>query len=448
MRMKLTAEALRSLGPIPDGKPQRIIRDTDQPGFFAVQSRKTISFSVQADHFVDGKRVSRRVSLGRWPEMTPAEARRLAGAKLAEIKKGEHQPRPTAEPRAAIPTTLAEAFDLYRTRQITKGRAASTLEATDRIRRILTEWRWTRPDGLSEPVINAPLAELASKHGRAEMKALHKRISDSGKRASADTVMRLLRAAYNVAADLDDDLPVRPPTRGVDWNERALQAEVIEHREAHGLKLDQLAEWNRQRLALPNPIRQEFHLWSLLSGMRRRALASARWDDLLHRKADDGFESHWLKVLHPKGGVLRRFELPLSTPMVESLDRLRVLGDQMAVAHPERAEAMQPWIFPSPTAEKGHVAEAKEFATINGEKVRVLSHVGHALRHCWRNAAEEAEVPTRLSRKILNHSGSDVHDDLYGGGERKPLIRAQEKVSAVILREMGIASASESEGEQ
>jgi hypothetical protein len=76
--------------------------------------------------------------------------------------------------------------------------------------------------------------------------------------------MRTLRAIYNHARKTNKSLPSDNPADAVDWNE--------EKRRDTGMDIGELKGWFLELAALGNPLRREFHLFTLLSGSRPAAL--------------------------------------------------------------------------------------------------------------------------------------------------------------------------------
>ncbi|WP_347710382.1 hypothetical protein [Ancylobacter sp. WKF20] len=134
----------------------------------------------------------------------------------------------------------------------------------------------------------------------------------------ANGSMRTLRAVYNHARKAHRYLPTDNPASAVYWNS--------EQRRSTAMGLNDLPQWFQQVAALPNPIRREFHMFSLLSGSRpTAALMEAKPHHLDLRR----------RVLHiprPKGGADRAFDVPLLRQMVLCLLRLmRLVGISIRV---------------------------------------------------------------------------------------------------------------------
>jgi hypothetical protein len=106
-------------------------------------------------------------------------------------------------------------------------------------------------------------------------------------------------------------LPPDNPVDSFDWNP--------EGRRDSGMGLRDLPGWFSELAAPENPIRREFHLFTLLSGRRPTALKNAELKHLDLRQ----------RVLHiskPKGGAKCAFDIPLSREMVACLMRAMRYG--------------------------------------------------------------------------------------------------------------------------
>ena len=109
------------------------------------------------------------------------------------------------------------------------------------------------------------------------------------------------RLAQEQASSVRDN-----PVVAVDWN--------AEERRNTAMGVKDLPDWFNELAAIENPIRREFHLFTLLSGSRPTALKTANPEhfDLKRR------------VLHiptPKGGSKRAIDIPLSRHIILCLVR-------------------------------------------------------------------------------------------------------------------------------
>jgi len=380
IRILLNDRSVSELRPPHSG--QYRARDTQLKGFHVVVGTRTKAFAVQGDLRKDGQRVaSISVRIGDATAMSTREARAIAKSHLAQIAKGEH-PKPktansrTSPARAALGidfngrrdatpqgVTLQQAWERYRDAHLVrKGRSAGTIEGyRDHIERLFKDW------------LDLPLKILADDPSK--VIAQHDEITAEHGPYIANGSMRTLRAVYNHARKAHRYLPTDNPASAVDWNS--------EQRRSTAMGLNDLPQWFQQVAALPNPIRREFHLFSLLSGSRPTALMEAKPHHLDLRR----------RVLHiprPKGGADRAFDIPLSRQMVLCLLRVMRFG-----RHLYPREATQ-WLFPAESG-SGHLAEQKEAR-------RVLAKWGNDLRQTFRTLATSAGVSEFDARLLMNHA--------------------------------------------
>jgi integrase len=191
----------------------------------------------------------------------------------------------------------------------------------------------------------------------------------------ANGSMRTLRALYNHARKTNRSLPRDNPADAVDWNQ--------EERRNTGMGTSDLKGWFLELASLDNPIRREFHLFTLLCGSRPTALQQAKPEHI-------NFRRRTLHVPKPKGGSKRAFDIPLSREMILSLIRVLRFGRQM---HPSQA---QEWLFPAESASR-HLTETKEDREI-------LSKWGSDLRQTFRTIATAAGVSEFDAKLLMNHS--------------------------------------------
>lgn len=83
---KLSKDVLDKLPPAASG--QYIVRDTEEPGFFVVVGARTKTFTVQVDVVSPlGKRSTKKRAVGKWPEVSVADARKAAREAKVEIAR-------------------------------------------------------------------------------------------------------------------------------------------------------------------------------------------------------------------------------------------------------------------------------------------------------------------------------------------------------------------------
>ena len=374
-------------------------RDTELAGFFVVVGSRSKTYFVHGDLRQAGQRVrSVQVKVGAAGEFTAREARAKAKALLASIANGvdpSEKPRTKAPVKIGDVPTLGEAWERYKeSHLLRKKRSPKTIENyADHIERLMEDW------------LDTPLSELGENPGLVAAK--HETISRENGPAIANGAMRSVRAVYNHARKTCRKLPAENPVFAVDWNP--------EVRRDTGMGLRDLPAWFEQLAAMPNPVRREFQLLTLLSGCRPDALKRTPLSDL--RLAD--------RVLHiaaPKGGEAKAFDIPLSRAMLEAIFRLLRLAP---VIYPETSRI---WLFPS-DAPSGHLEEHKE------NRAKVLSHWGNDLRQSYRTLGQVAEISDVDIHLLMNHSFPGVNAGYITRSKLMAdhLRSQQEKISQLII---------------
>jgi integrase len=200
---------------------------------------------------------------------------------------------PTHRPPAL---TFQKAWQHYEAGITKEGKSPRTIaDYEDKFDRHLKKWH-------ERPLATITREEVTREHAAITERARSSRLGSkyaSGKYA-ANGSMRFARAVWNFAKnELETPgLPDRNPFRSSKLYHKERARET-------GMGAGDLANWWAEVQALPNPIRRELHLFTLLSGLRRADLLTARWDNLdKTRKA--------LRIPSPKGGEERAFDLPLT----------------------------------------------------------------------------------------------------------------------------------------
>ena len=373
-------------------------RDTELKGFFVLIGARSKVFFVQGDLREGGKRRSIQVKVCEVGELNTREARARAKIMLGQIANGidpSGKVRDNPPAKVGDVPTLREAWERYKqSHLVRKNRSAKTVRNyVDHVLRLFKDW------------LDTPLSEIGAEPGL--LADRHDLITQQNGPTMANGAMRSFRAIYNHARKTCRRLPPENPAFAVDWNP--------EQRRDTGLGLGDLPGWFEQAAAMVNPVRREFHLFTLLSGCRPEALKLAPLSDL-HLK------ERYLHIAKPKGGEGKAFDIPLSRPMVECLGRLLALA---AVIYPETAKT---WLFPS-DAPSGHIEEQKE------DRAKVLSHWGNDLRQTYRTLAQPAGVSEVDIHLLMNHSFPGVNAGYITRSKLMAdhLLAQQEKLSELIV---------------
>jgi integrase len=353
--------------------------DRQLPGFRVKVGLTTKTFRLQLDvpDPDSGNKRKRRTlsfSLGRWPSTKADEARRKAKTILDRRNRDE----PLTGSTGAV--TLLEAWESYEALLRKKKSSALTIEDyQSKVNRYLKRWH------------AMPLRDIK----RADVIKLHNEITKAGHPYMANGVMRVGHAIFNHAAkDLEaPELPTLNPFRLRNLANKETPRQT-------GMAASDLAGWFDQVKGLSNPIMREYQMMSALTGRRRSAVASMKWE---HVHVRDG---RYIDFPTPKGvssGRAKPDRIPISWPMLRVLARCRMAGRVLCEAQ------SRTWVFPSVRSKSGHIEEpkGKSRRRLKDGTVIVKQRIDtspHALRHTWISLAPK--IMSRVMRKSWSATSS------------------------------------------
>jgi integrase len=359
--MKLTKAACDA------AKPNTILRDSAIGGFYLKCGGRAKTFILQRDVWEGGVR-TRTVhhSIGRFDKGVTVEAARTEARRI------------DAEPQrlARGGKTFADAIELFNA----EARADKTVKRYAQLVR----------RGYLESWMDRPLKSITREEAFDRHQALAKEVA-SGKyadertpsrradgRTTANDVMRWFRAVWNRAMKADETLPVCP-TINVTWHKVTRKRSAIPE--------GKLAQWHKGVRTIDNPVRRDYLLFALYSGLRRDSAATARWEDV-------DLKQRVLRVPKPKGGEERAFDLPLSDQLVKILKGRK--AENVTLARQQRlpADALE-WVFPAYSA-SGHIEEPR--TDIPGVPFTI-----HDLRRTFITVAERLDISPYVIGSLVNH---------------------------------------------
>lgn len=372
-------------------KTQKFYRDSVVTGFcLRVTSGGVKSFIVEKRIF--GK--VKRITLGRYGNITVEQARKEAMKFLGEIATGKD---PIGEKKAkrAKGITLLEAFKDYL--QSRKSLRPSTIEDYEQIiGKAFKDWQ------------GKPLSEISK-----DMVEL--RHSDLGKtsKARANNAMRVLRAIFNHAKAKYEDAKGNPviTVNPVDRLGQVRAWYRVERKQTL-IRPHQLAGWYQATLLLNRETTRDYLHLVLFTGLRRSEASTMKWKDV-------DFKEKTLSIPVTKNHQMHT--LPLSDFLYDLLYR--------------RYESRESeYVFPS-DAERGYLSDPKTAV----KRVADLSGVPftlHDLRRTYITIAESLDIPAYALKRLLNHK--DSNDVTAGyivsdvGRLRKPMQRITDFINTSI----------------
>jgi integrase len=357
VKQHLTDDTLRALKP-PDDRPQLVVFDTKLTGFGVVVGQRSTAFIVNRRI---GKKLHRE-ALGSWNgrggELDARTARKEALVRLGKLENKDATPG-TAKKVSKLGPTLAEASTLYVERLRKAGKRPSSIasverEIGDRERSYLKAW------------LDRPLASIGGK----ECRARHEQITADNGPHVANRVMRELRVIWNhvtkeAAAGAIDGFTVgyvfpANPTIAVVWNKEGGTDEYVERRR-EPVPWSKLPKWRGTVADLENPVRRDYNLVVVFTGLRRNDAASMRWehvnlsDEPLETRVWNASKRAWEEIQlpprtalrpSPKGGAKRSFSIPLSSELLAILARRRT--ENAALYRNDNG-----WVFPTRALKDG-----------------------------------------------------------------------------------------------
>lgn len=334
-----------------------IWRDEEVKGLLVICHATTKTYAVQGDVRRNGRHVRTvRVKIDRVDRIGLREARNRAKAIMSRIQSGED---PTAKPEESG-VTLKQALDYHLSeRDFSPATVHGYRYAVDTY---LAKLRGRAVADITRSEVRVLFDEMKAKRG---------------KTAAANT-MRILRALINTAMRMDETIKANPCSALRIPSNAVRQVDMLD-----------LPNWWRETEKL-SPIRRDLNRALLLTGARRSSILGVRRDDVDLVRGTIRFRH--MKV----GGAMT---LPIGPRLTEML-RERMEEDE---------PLNNPWLWPSLTAECGHVVEPKE-----GRIAEVPSP--HEYRHLARTlliaaGAPYAESALLLGQKLPGASGGYVHAD-------------------------------------
>jgi integrase len=308
-------------------------------------------------HRIKGKRSTTFRTLGTWPVMDVAKARKEALIVAGKVAGG------TIEPSKRDAIKFEAAFAAYL--EYLKAKAEknnkpprwhnNVKKLGDKI--ILPQFgKWTLIE-----LTNSPNA----------VADFHIDVTKKNGPVSANHCSRVIRATYKRAARRDITLPARLPTAAVEFNDETPSQKALDFKK--------FPAWLNAWRKLDSATRQAYHLTALLIGPRPGELARLRWADVKHNERN-------LVIGKAKAG--QDIVVPVSDEIAAALQMARDDAEQFGyVVAPEEL------VFPG-CAQIGHRDP--------------LPARGNMLRHTYRTVAADLGVDDLLSHFLMGHTPEGI----------------------------------------
>lgn len=342
-----------------DGKAgQALYWDTQLPRFgVRVGSGGTKTFLVEKR--VNGR--TKRMTIGRYGELTVEQARKEAMKLLGEVAKG-NDPIAQRKAKAAKGVTLEQAFQAYlqSRKDLKKG---TVNNYTKCINGCFADWKSKRLVDISKDMVQARHRELGS---RAPQRA--------------NNAMRVLRAIFNHSMHAYEDAKGRPYIT-VNPVSRLSQARewYPTVRRQTVLKVHDVKAWYDATGELENDAARDLLRLVLFTGLRKMEAATLRWSDI-------DLKAKTLTVPDTKNRTPHT--LPLTDYLYELLET-------------RANQAQCDWVFPS-TLTDGHIKEPRGSISQVIEKSGVHFTL-HDLRRTFITVAESLDISAYSLKRLANH---------------------------------------------
>ena len=379
---------------------QAFIWDTEIKGYgLRVTAGGGKSFIVQKR--IGGK--DRRVTLGRYPEITAEQARKLALAHIGEIASG-------GDPIAAKATkevqakTLREVIADYLDMGTVKASTAKDLQGTLNIH--CAAW-------MNKPVTKITRDMVAKLHAKLGKEPNPK--TGGTKMATANKVARYLKLLLNFTQEqyrTGDDLPIIASNPTAVLKKRMYK---VQRRTGH-LEPHQIGAWWQATGELQDSAR-DYLRTMLLTGLRSSEAINMKW-------ADVDLEGRAFTVRSTKNGTDH------SLPMGEWLTA-------MIAARPRHSQHVFSSERGRPTNRRSGIDRAAELSGLDIQK--------HDLRRTFITVADAVDAPYFVLKALANHkSGSG--GDVTAGYIQTSIERLRKPVQAIesyILAAAGVTAGAE-----
>jgi integrase len=313
----------------------------------------------------------RRMSLGRYGELTVEEARKQAQKMMGQIAQGID---PVAEKRAAKMrvVTLEEVLtDYLRNRKSLKTKTAYDYKRVLNV--AFSDW-------CSKPLTFITKDQVAKQH---------EKLGKMRGEAYANLAMRLLRALFNFAMSQYEDAqgcsiiienPVKRLSQTRAWYR-------VERRQTY-IKSHALSAWYQGVMMLENETFRDYLLFILLTGLRRQEAAQLQWEQV-------DLTAKTVTLTDTKNR--QNFTFPLSDYL------LRLLTER-------KLKTAGRYVFPGKDENCPIVEPRKQMARVT--KISGVSFTIHDLRRTFITLAESLDISGYALKRLLNHK---MNNDVTAG---------------------------------
>ena len=394
--MKLNKSTIDKI-PTPEAAPV-FHRDDELKGFGV----KVFASGVKT--FFLEKRVAgkvKRITIGRYGELTAEQARKQAVKLAGEIATGGDPVADKKREKLEAKTLSQVMADYLKARKDLKPRTITDM--ANAFKEVCPDW------------LDKPLTKITPDM----VKKRHQDHGEDRSEARANLCMRYLRALFNYAIaeyqtaegkPLMDLNPVKKLSQTKAWYRVDRRQTVI--------KPHELGAWVNAVLALPGADMRDYFMTVLLTGMRREEALKLAW-------ADVDMKAKTFTLRDPKNH--QDHTLPMSDYLLELLTR-------------RKATAVGDFVF---TDSQGRKISNFRYAQAAIEKASGVSFCIHDLRRTFATVAESLDIPAYALKRLLNHAnGADVTAG-YIVANVERLREPMQKITDYVLKSAGLKETAE-----
>jgi integrase len=374
---------------------------------FAVRVTASLVKSFIIEKRIDGK--VKRITIGRYPDLTVEQARQQGQKLLGKIASGID---PVAEKKATKQRalTLQQAFEDY-----LKARKSIKPSTIKDYQYALNQ---VCPDWVKKPLLSITKDMITKRHTR------H---GDEHSEARANLAMRILRAIFNFAmGEYENEqgraLILENPIKRLSHTRAWYRVE----RRQTIIKQHDLAKWYEGLQQLTHryddnqaEMMKDYFLLVLFTGLRREEAARLVWENI-------DFKAKTLSVRETKNN--QSHTLPLSDFLYDLLKR-------------RKQNAITDYVFAS-TGKAGYINDSRKALY----KIRELSEVDftiHDLRRTFITMAESLDIPVYALKRLLNHKMSTDVTAGYVIMDIERLRKPMQLITDTLLKWMGVKQGAE-----
>lgn len=379
-KFNFTQDRIRDLSLPNNDKDRSDYYDLGCPKLMCRVTKAGVKSFVVNKKTPDGK--FRRITLGRFPDISVSDARKLAQAALTDLAQGIN---PTEEKRKQKlkGITLGDLLTRYLQQKSLKDSTKSDYQKKLTIG--FSDW-------FNKPVVDITRDMVATRHKNLPGQSTHK-----------DNMMRVLRALmrYALALKIIDDNPVDVIKDIGLWSKPERRKRIIPG--------ERLADWYGAVLALPNAKAKVYFLLLLYTGVRSDEALNLQW-------ADVDFVNDTITFRDTKNGT--DFTTYITQALKPYLRELQSLTGYKS------------YVFASDITDGIMDVPRKPMMQII--KNTGIEFSSHDLRRTFSTIAEAVLLPESIIKRLLNHTTDNNVTTGYIRTEADTLRQSLDKIAGYV----------------